>query len=112
MISRVALIGIVALAIPTLAEAADAGEVRTTPKHSVHAKHAPFTTGPYPLSWRAAKIRRADRCWRRCVADIGSDFRACLRAHRPTDCVHWNAAADLRCLHACRLSGGPWVKVE
>ena len=63
--------------------------------------------GPYPLSWRAAKIRRADRCWRTCLADAGREFQHCLRLESATDCVPWNDANDRACLRACRLSGGP-----
>jgi hypothetical protein len=63
--------------------------------------------GPYPLSWRAAKIRRADRCWRGCLAAAGREFQRCLRFEPATGCVPWNDANDRACLRACRLSGGP-----
>jgi hypothetical protein len=101
---RLALIVVAALAVPTLGLAADAA-VSTMPKH-----HAYRTHGPYPLSWRAAKIRHADGCWRACLADTGRDFQACLRAHGPNVCVSWNAGANHFCLDACRLAGGPWVE--
>jgi hypothetical protein len=65
--------------------------------------------GPYPLSWRAAKIRRADRCWRGCLAAAGREFQRCLRHEAAAGCVPWNDANDRVCLRACRLSGGPLV---
>jgi len=67
--------------------------------------------GPFPLSWRAAKIRRADRCWRACLADAGREFQHCLRLESATDCVPWNDANDRACLRACRLSGGPLLNL-
>jgi hypothetical protein len=111
MIGGLALIGIAALAIPAFASAADLGDMRTMAKHRVHSSY-PAMAGPYPLSWRAAKVRRADRCWHTCLADTGREFQACLKVHRPTDCVNRNAAADRHCLRECRLAGGPWVNVE
>jgi len=108
MIGRLVLILIAAMVLPVLALAADPGNPRERPQHRAYSAHA----GPYPLSWRAAKIRRADRCWRACLADMGRDFQACLRGHHLTDCVHWNAAADRYCLRECRLAGGPWVDVK
>jgi hypothetical protein len=64
------------------------------------------------LSWRAAKVRRADACWRACLGDAGRNFQTCLRLHGPTACVAWNAGANHHCLRECRLAGGPWVNVE
>jgi hypothetical protein len=48
--------------------------------------------GAYPLTWRAAKIRRADHCWRGCLAHAGRDFQRCLRVEPATNCVPWNDA--------------------
>ena len=111
MLGRCALLAIAALAIAAMAAAADLGGLLTVPKHGAHVASRAMA-GPYPLSWRAEKVRRADRCWRGCLAETGREFQACLRQHRPTDCVHRNAAADRYCLRTCRLAGGPWVDVE
>lgn len=109
MIGRLAFILFAATVLPTLAAAADAGDrskrLKHTPGYSAH-------MAPYPPSWRAGKVRSADRCWRDCVADAGREFRACLRGHRLTECVQLNADADRSCLRKCRLAGGPWVEVE
>ena len=101
----------VALALPALALAADRGNAPARAKHRVHAAY-PSLAGAYPLSWRAKKVRHADRCWRTCQVEIGREFQACLRVSRPTECVAWNGGANLRCLHACRRSGGPWVRLQ
>jgi hypothetical protein len=108
MAGRFVVMLVAVLAFPTLAPGADRAVVRDDAKHRVHSVHS----GPYPLSWRAAKIRRADTCWRACLAGTGRDFQACLRVHRPTVCVGWNAGANRHCLRECRLAGGPWVNVE
>ena len=98
----------VLLVLPVPAPGADRGDIQAEPTHRVHSSY-PAHSGPYPWSRRAAKIRRADRCWRGCLADTGRDFQACLQVARPTDCVAGNAAADRYCLRACRLGGGPLV---
>jgi len=95
-----------ALALTGPVCAADAGGA---PPKARGASVHPGQGGPYPPSWRAKKIRAADRCWRACLADTGREFQACLRVHRPTLCVNANAPADRYCLRQCRLSGGPWV---
>jgi hypothetical protein len=107
MIGRFAVIAVAVLAFPTLALGADRARMRDAPKHPVPSEKVE----PYPLSWRAAKIRRADGCWHACLANTGRSFQACLRAHRPTLCVGWNADANHHCLRACRLAGGPWIDV-
>jgi hypothetical protein len=56
-------------------------------------------------------VRRADVCWRACLSGTDRDFQACLRAHRPTVCVGWNAGANHHCVRECRLAGGPWIDV-
>ena len=99
---------IAAVALPALALGADRGDIRPAPAFHAHSSH-PASTGPYPWSRRAAKIRRADRCWRACLANTAREFQACLRIARPSDCVPANAAADRYCLRACRLGGGPLV---
>jgi len=109
MIGRRMLFAVAALAIPTLADAADLGSQGPKPPAQIASQAA---AGPYPLSWRAAKVRRADRCWRGCLAEAAGAVRACLRTHPPTDCIHRNAAADRVCLRTCRLAGGPWMNVE
>jgi hypothetical protein len=112
MIGRLALAVIAATMVPMLALGAD--RPLRTAEPSLRAQHvySPRVERPYPLSRRAKKIRLADRCWRGCLADTGRDFQACLRAHRPTVCVSWNAGANLHCLDECRLGGGPWVRLE
>jgi hypothetical protein len=107
MIGRFAIIAVAVLAFPTVALGVDRALMRDTPRHRVHSEKV----GPYPLSWRAAKIRRADGCWHACLARTGRKFQACLRAHRPTVCVGWNADANHHCLRECRLAGGPWIDV-
>ena len=66
---------------------------------------------PALLSWRARKIRAADRCWRDCQADEGRGFQACLRVYSLSGCAAANDAADRSCLRACRLSGGPLLNL-
>jgi hypothetical protein len=102
------LLGLVAMTVQV--HAADhsvvpsgGGHVRSRTAHRLDVQ------GPYPLSWRAAKIRRADRCWRGCLAGAGREFQRCLRFEAATDCVPWNDANDRVCLRECRLSGGPLV---
>ncbi|MPZ58749.1 MAG: hypothetical protein GEU91_20110 [Rhizobiales bacterium] len=112
MIGRMVLMVAVMMAVPTLGLGADRGDLRVGPKSRVHSSYPTHSAGPYPWSRRAAKIRRADHCWRSCLADAGRDFQACLRVQPPTDCVPWNDVADRFCLRECRLSGGPWVTLE
>jgi hypothetical protein len=109
MIRFIGLALAVTLAAPMSARGADLGDAAGPPGYRSPASYQARFAGPYPLSWRARKIRRADRCWRGCLAEAGRDFHACLRVHRPTVCVQWNGSANLHCLNECRLSGGPWV---
>lgn len=99
------------LALPAAAHGADGRDLRTVPKSRAHAAYTVHAPGPYPWSRRAAKIRLAERCWRACLAESARDFQACLRVARPTACVAGNAAADRYCLRACRLGGGPLVRL-
>jgi hypothetical protein len=108
MIARLALVSIAVVLLPSLALAADLSEMRDRPKHRAYSVHA----RPYPLSWRAAKLRYADRCWRGCLAETGREFQTCLRTYGLDHCVAWNASADRHCLRACRLAGGPWVDLK
>jgi hypothetical protein len=105
MMLRILTIAIVAaLLVPTHGQAAD---IATGARHQVHAAKV-----PYPLSWRARKIRQADNCWRGCEAEAGRGFQACLRRHEARDCVQANDAADRYCLQTCRLYGGPLVDAD
>jgi hypothetical protein len=106
MIGRPGLI-IAAALLPAVVLAAD----RPAPSNRIVSPHSERLAGPYPWTWRAAKIRRADRCWRACLAEGGRDFQACLRHQTLTTCVDWNSGANLHCLHSCRLSGGPLLRM-
>ena len=112
MIRLTPVVVAVLLAMPASALAADRGGDGLRLKHRGQVAAAARTGGAYPMSRRAVKIRQADRCWRACLAESGRDFQACLRVEPLTDCVRWNGAADLYCLHQCRRGGGPWVTVE
>jgi len=99
---------LVALVVMTAqAQAADRAGPGVGERERAFAPRRLDAKGPYPLSWRAAKIRRADRCWRGCLAAAGWEFQRCLRFEPATGCMPWNDANDRACLRACRLSGGP-----
>ena len=104
MTAKWILIGLIVTAVP--AQAADRGSLPLKERARAHAAQR-LDGGPYPLTWRAAKIRRADGCWRSCLAHAGREFQGCLQAETATGCVPWNDANDRACLRACRLSGGP-----
>lgn len=108
MTAKWILIGLIVTAVQ--AQAADRPSLPLKERDRAHVAHR-FDGGPYPLTWRAAKIRRADRCWRACLADASRDFQRCLRVESATDCVPWNDANDRACLRACRLYGGPLVNM-
>jgi hypothetical protein len=108
MIGRSILV--VLMVMTAQAQAAD--DVGVAERERAVATHRLDAEGPYPLSWRAAKIRGADRCWRGCLADAGREFQRCLRYQAATDCVPWNDANDSACLRACRLSGGPLLPTD
>jgi len=102
---------VVLIVMTAQAQAADRGVPRIGERGRVSALQRIDARGPYPLSWRAAKVRRADRCWRGCLAAAGREFQRCLRFEAATACVPWNDANDRACLRTCRLSGGPLLEL-
>jgi hypothetical protein len=99
------------LAVPASALAADRSGDGMRLKYQGQLSNLAHTAGAYPVSRQVARIRHADRCWRACLVATGREFQACLRIEPLTDCVRWNGAADLACLHQCRHGGGPWVRI-